>query len=124
MAQFRLIVAGSRGFKSYRLLEAKLDTLLSAKRASGDEIVIISGCANGADQMGERYAKSRKLKVVLMPADWDGIGASAGYKRNVEMAKVADGLVAFWDGQSPGTKHMIEEAKRRGLGVRVIEGGF
>ena len=34
-------------------------------------------------------------------------------------AKNADALVAFWDGMSLGTRHMIEIARSRGLKVRV-----
>ena len=40
--------------------------------------------------------------------DWDKDGRSAGYKRNAEMAEYADALIAVWDGDSKGTKHMIE----------------
>lgn len=54
-----------------------------------------------------------------MPADWDLYGKSAGFKRNVQMAEYADALVAFWDGASSGTKHMIETAQKMGLDVRV-----
>lgn len=36
------------------------------------------------------------------------------------MAKYADALIAFWDGKSKGTKHMIDLAKRYGLKVKVI----
>lgn len=46
-------------------------------------------------------------------------GKAAGYLRNTEMAKNADALVAFWDGMSLGTRHMIETAKAHGLNVRV-----
>jgi hypothetical protein len=35
------------------------------------------------------------------------------------MAQHADALVAIWDGKSPGTKHMIEVAKARGLSVFI-----
>ena len=35
------------------------------------------------------------------------------------MAEYADALVAFWDGNSPGTKHMIKVAKEKKLDVRV-----
>lgn len=37
------------------------------------------------------------------------------------MAQNADALVAFWDGQSRGTKHMIDLACKYGLKVRVIK---
>ena len=32
----------------------------------------------------------------------------------------ADALVAVWDGKSPGTKHMIDVAKARGLRIFVV----
>ena len=75
--------------------------------------------ARGADRLGERYAKEHGYKVIYMPADWDLYGKSAGFKRNVQMAEYADALVAFWDGVSFGTKHMIETAQKMGLDVRV-----
>jgi len=37
------------------------------------------------------------------------------------MADVADALIAFWDGQSRGTKSMIEIARRKGLQVAVVK---
>ena len=54
------------------------------------------------------------------PADWDKHGKSAGYKRNLEMAENADALIAFWDGESRGTKHMIDIAKEKNLLTRII----
>jgi hypothetical protein len=35
------------------------------------------------------------------------------------MAEYADALIAIWDGESRGTKNMIEEATKRGLRVHV-----
>ena len=85
-----------------------------------DDIQIVSGTARGVDQAGERYAASRGLDCVRFPADWEKYGRRAGYLRNCQMAENADALVAFWDGQSRGTKHMIEIAKARGLAVRIV----
>ena len=113
---FRLIVAGGRDFDNYAGLEKSLDYLL---KNINDEIQIVCGMARGADCLGERYAKEHGYKVRYFQADWDMDGKSAGYKRNVQMAENADALVAFWDGQSRGTKHMIETAQRMGLDVRV-----
>ena len=56
-----------------------------------------------------------------MPADWNKHGKSAGYRRNEEMAKVADACICFWDGVSKGTMHMINLAKEYGLETEVIE---
>jgi len=36
------------------------------------------------------------------------------------MAQYADGLIAFWDGKSRGTKHMIDLAERADIEVRVF----
>lgn len=44
----------------------------------------------------------------------------AGYLRNEQMADGAEGLIAVWDGRSPGTGQMIEVAKRKGLKVFVF----
>ncbi len=73
--------------------------------------------ARGADRLGERYAKERGYPVRLFPADWEKFGKSAGYRRNAEMAKYADGLIAFWDGRSAGTGHMIYLAKKNAIKV-------
>lgn len=113
---FRVIVAGGRDFNNYAGLAASLDYLL---KNINDEIQIVCGMARGADRLGEQYAKERGYKIIYMPADWDIDGRSAGFKRNVKMAEYADALVAFWDGKSPGTKHMIETAKSKGLDIRV-----
>lgn len=113
---FRVIVAGGRDFNNYDGLAASLDYLL---KNINDEIQIVCGMARGTDRLGEQYAKERGYKIIYMPADWDIDGRSAGFKRNVKMAEYADALVAFWDGKSPGTKHMIETAKSKGLDIRV-----
>ena len=59
--------------------------------------------------------------IKRFPADWENLGRGAGYVRNVQMAFYADALIAFWDGESRGTKHMIDIAKEKGLMVRVIQ---
>lgn len=78
--------------------------------------------ARGADLLGEKYAVERGYHVDRYPADWNGLGKRAGYIRNEQMARNADALVAFWDGQSRGTKHMIDLASRYGLKIRIIGG--
>jgi hypothetical protein len=45
----------------------------------------------------------------------------AGYLRNIQMAEVADAVVVFWDGESRGTKMMIDIAKDYDLSLRVIK---
>lgn len=113
---FRVIIAGGRDFNNYEGLAQVMDRLLVNVT---DEIQIVCGMARGADRLGERYAKERGYSIRYFEADWDEHGRAAGYIRNEEMAKNADALVAFWDGQSKGTRHMIETAQRCKLDVRV-----
>lgn len=80
---------------------------------------VVSGGARGADAFGEEWARDRRVPVRVFPADWNRHGRAAGPIRNREMAEYADALVAVWDGESRGTKNMIEEATKRGLKVHV-----
>ena len=112
----RVIIAGSRNYSNYQELVSFCDQVLSGT----ESIEIVSGTARGADSMGEKYANEREYKIARFPADWNKYGKSAGYVRNKEMADYADGLIAFWDGQSKGTLHMINLAKERGLNIRIF----
>ena len=116
---YKVIIAGTRMFADYNLLCSSCDKLLSQKGLTHD-IIIVSGTARGADKLGERYAKERGYNVELFPADWENKGRAAGYIRNADMANNADALIAFWDGTSRGTAHMIDIARKKNLPVRVI----
>lgn len=110
----KVIVAGSRTFNDFSLLDKKLSELFPEK------FIVISGMARGADRLAVLYAKKHNLHVVEMPAKWEKYGRAAGYMRNKEMANIADALVAFWDGKSKGTQHMINLAKKKGINVHVF----
>lgn len=117
----RIIIAGSRDFNNYKKLETIMDDYL---KSVCDEVEIICGGARGADSLGEIYTQFHNIKCVKFPADWDKYGKSAGYRRNVQMAEYAEKengiLFAFWDGQSKGTKHMIDIANQHGLEIHII----
>lgn len=114
---FKVIIAGGRDFNDYQMMKDYLDHILSNKKS--DEIFVISGGARGADLLGERYALERGYSIQQFPAEWEVYGRGAGYIRNTQMAREADALVAFWDGESHGTEHMIKTALDHGLQVRV-----
>ena len=120
----RIIVAGSRAFGSHsdhqQILYDRLDLALSRRAELEDEVVVVSGTARGADKMGEEWAASRGCEVIQMPADWNTYGKSAGYKRNEEMAEVADAAIIFWDGVSRGSMHMRDICHRLNLPVDVV----
>jgi hypothetical protein len=109
----RTIIAGSRSITDYR---AVCDAVTES---CFDITTVVSGTARGVDKLGERWARAHGVPVDRYPAQWDRDGKAAGYKRNTVMAILADALIALWDGKSRGTKHMIDEATRRGLRVFV-----
>jgi hypothetical protein len=116
----RIIIAGSRDFNDQKTVDEAVDKFINQLPCS--KIQIISGGARGADRLGENYARARHYELKIFPARWDRYGKRAGYIRNEEMAENADALIAFWDGKSPGTKHMIDIARDKGLNVTVIQG--
>lgn len=113
----RIAITGSRDFHDYSLLKKTMDHL--TKRIK-HPIMVISGGARGADRLAEKWAFERRHSRTIYHADWKEYRKQAGIIRNIQMANNADALVAFWDGESPGTRHMIDAAIKKGLLIRVI----
>ena len=91
MENFKVIIAGSRGFSNYKLLKEQCNKYLRDKRQNSN-IVVISGNARGADTLGEKYAKEEGFDLEIYPAQWDKYGKSAGFRRNEQMGNIADAL--------------------------------
>ncbi|MBE6598206.1 MAG: DUF2493 domain-containing protein [Ruminococcaceae bacterium] len=117
----RIVIAGCRDYNDYCEAKQYLDFRLSVIRKENN-IVIVSGCASGADSIGERYAEENGFEIEKHPADWKKYGRKAGPIRNKQMAEVSDYIICFWDGKSKGTKSMIECAKNSNtpLDVKMI----
>lgn len=111
----RVIIAGSRCFRDYELLKSYCDHILSNQK----DITILSGMAKGADTLAVQYAEEKGYKLEKHFAEWEKEGKKAGMLRNIEMGNCADALIAFHDGRSRGTMHMIDYAKKKELKVRV-----
>ncbi len=109
----KVIIAGSRTIKINWLIPV-------AVANSGFYITeIVSGCAQGVDKLGEKWAEENDIKVAKFPANWSLYGRAAGPIRNTQMAEYADALIAIWDGKSKGTYNMIKVAKSKGIKVFV-----
>ena len=115
MHPIRVCIAGTRTFNDYSLLKA----IITNAFFDISRLHIISGHAKGADELGELYAKEMNLRLEVYPADWTTYGKGAGAIRNAKMASISDCLVAFWDGESRGTKNMINNMKRLGKPVLI-----
>jgi len=129
----RLIIAGSRTFDDYDLLRKEVISFVYSQLFDPDlpisenieamikfkDVTIISGTANGADKLGERFAEQFKLKVERFIPDWDKHGKRAGPFRNTEMAKNSTHCIVFTTG-SLGSKNMIDTAQKFGLPLKII----
>ena len=104
----KVIIAGSRSITDYLVL---VQVMGWANKDGLWANEVVSGGARGVDKLGERLAKDYNWKLTVFPADWDRHGKKAGIMRNIEMGNYADWLLAIWDGQSVGTKHMISYMK-------------
>ena len=101
----KYIIAGGRYFKYHVILEKVCNTFSNID-------TVISGCAQGADTLGAEWAAKYNIPLQTFPAYWDMYGHAAGFIRNAEMGEHADALIAFWDGESKGTAHMIKTMKK------------
>lgn len=107
-------VIGSRTFDNYDQLKTILDNL-SDKPAE-----IISGGANGADSLAERYAQENNLPLTIHLANWKAYGRAAGPIRNKQLIEDCEQVVAIWDGQSKGTQHSIKIAQKLNRPTQLV----
>lgn len=118
----RLAIVGSRTFTDYARFRTEVARYCWDAFAEKDEPrEIVSGGASGTDAMAERYAAERGWPLAVFPADWKTWGKAAGILRNRDIVRHADRVIAFWDGQSRGTAHTIETARREGVPCCVVE---
>lgn len=121
----RVLVCGSRHFDDDDgFFSDVLNTINESWDLAGNKITtIIHGGARGPDTLADTWARSYGIIVEEYTADWEVHGRSAGPIRNQLMLDKGkpDLVVAFWDGKSPGTKHMISIAEKAGVKVEVIK---
>jgi len=114
----KAIIAGSR--RIYK--DNTVNFIQEIVDKSGFNIeILVCGMAHGVDMMAHFWARETGIPIKEFPADWDKYGKSAGPIRNQEMLKYADALIAIWDGESKGTKHMISIAKKKGIKVFIYD---
>lgn len=113
----RMIIAGGRDFNDFELLSNTVDDLFHNRLPIS---TIISGTAKGADTLGAEYAKKNGIYLKEYYPDWQQHGKKAGILRNITMADNAELLLAFWNGESKGTNHMINIALKKSLFVKII----
>lgn len=102
-------IIGSRSFLDYDYVCSVLDPQLQFITK------IVSGGAVGADSLGAMYAADNNIELTVYLPDWKKYGKSAGFRRNKDIVRDSDIIIAFWDGISNGTKHSLDYAKSIGV---------
>ena len=85
-----------------------------------DTTEIISGGARGIDRCARAYAKSHNIKLTEFLPEYERYGRSAPLKRNLQIIRYADMVLAFWDGKSNGTRFVIENCKKENIPIKVF----
>lgn len=117
----RVLISGPRSWKDPIVIKKRLALL-------PPDVTIVVGYdpkrryPPGVDKMTYGIAKAWKMDVEPHPADWDGLGKRAGILRNYEMLDypVPHLVIAFWDGKSTGTGHVITTARMRSIPLEII----
>lgn len=81
---------------------------------------IVSGGAKGVDQAAKAVARELGIPLREFLPDYDTYGKRAPLVRNDQIIDYADMVLAFWDGDSHGTKYVIGECLKRGKRVVYI----
>lgn len=81
---------------------------------------IISGGAIGVDSCAREYAQINRIKLTELYPEYSKYGRAAPIKRNIEIIEKSDIVIALWDGQSRGTKFVIDTCRKMGVEVRVF----
>ena len=110
----KIAVVGSRTFNDY-------NTMVDAVSGFAENLdEIISGGANGADALAKKLAEDLEVGYTEFPADWNKNGKVAGFIRNQQIVDASDFIIAFWDGESNGTKDTIDKARKAKKATLII----
>ena len=89
-------------------------------------VTILTGNMEGTERLAERFAHSRGLDCVVFrpvkPADMSLAAIMKSvYVRNKHIVDNANKILAFWDGESPETMHLLKYAKAREVPAMTIQ---
>lgn len=104
----KVLVCGGRDYDDFEQVCRVLDRI--------GVTFLIHGAARGADSLAHKWAKSRDIRGVACPANWERDGKRAGPIRNQRMLDMGPELVVAFPG-GRGTEDMIARSERAGVTV-------
>lgn len=119
--KFKIVICGSRHLKDYEFLKASVEDVIKKENIEYDNLQIVSGHADGADYLGERFAAEKGIPLKIFPADWAKYGKAAGPIRNKQMVDYVKTdpclVIAFESENSKGTRNMIKQSEQAKIKV-------
>lgn len=89
----KIAIIGSRTFNDYELLRQSLDEF--SFEANVDISLIVSGGANGADSLGERYAHENNIETLIFLPDWKNmVRVLASSETNLSLIMLTSSLLS------------------------------
>ena len=82
--------------------------------------LIVSGGAKGVDTYARLYAEGNGIPFIEFLPEYRKYGKIAPIIRNRQIVDNCDFLLAFWNGVSPGTRHALDYAKRKGKPFKIV----
>ena len=98
-------IIGSRTFNDYVMM---IKFILNYVKIIEIECVV-SGGAEGADKLGEKFAEEYGIPTKIFLPDWKNLGKIAGKIRNTDIVLNSHIVFIFWNGVSKGTKDSIDK---------------
>jgi len=110
----KVAIVGSRHFP-------QMDRVRDFVRGLPAGAIVVTGGASGVDATAGQAAREQALGLIKLPPRFEeATDPSASGRRNQELVDSADVLVAFWDGQSQGTRKTVDRALESGKEVHVL----
>jgi len=113
----RIGIVGARSCRRRTFVIAEIQRLFDEHQGAS----IVTGDANGVDNIAREFAKDNNLLCRVYLAAWRKYGRAAGPKRNSFIIDDSDVLIAFPDKSSIGTWDSIRKAKAKGIPVVIIK---
>jgi hypothetical protein len=105
----KLAIVGSR---NPGISYSKFEELLLAEINISEVSQIVSGGAKGIDSFAKLFAGKHRIPLMEFLPKYADYGKYATLRRNTEIVREANVVVAFPTADSKGTLHSISEAKR------------
>jgi hypothetical protein len=113
----KVAIVGSRHFPEMTRVRSFVQSLPAGA-------TVVTGGASGVDAAAGEAARERNLGLIKLPPSFEeSTDPAAPAQRNQRLIDAADVLVAFWDGNSAGTRQTIDRALQSGREVHVFVPG-